>query len=661
MRPHFAPLAALFALLFVLFHVPVVAAQETVTCQGYICAHFTSTPTIDSTSTGIAVGGASITNGAQGVAIGNLTRIDGAFGTALGTAIGDGAFINSLSGPLNDPFGAGTAIGQSAQVTGVGGIAIGHGAASGGYADIVIGSGAVSGDTSRNVSSLAQGNVVIGNRASAPFQAQNNVVLGRGASVGNATSNSVTLGASTSTNESNVVAIGSRRMTQVADATALQDATTLNQLMKPVASLGSGASFANGVYHAPTYALSTGTYNDVGSALTALDNKPGGVGGGVAWIASTEVSAATAKGVESAAMGSGSKAGNDANAFNLAVGTNATAGLTGSALDGSGGQATAIGAESAATKLGAVALGHGANAAAEFSVALGDGSIADEENTVSVGTAQNQRRIVNLADGVAPSDAMTMRQGAGIASIFGGGADFLTSQAPTYIFTSPGAAGTYTNVGTALDALDNGLNAVNQRVDTLPTTGGGTGEVGPQGPKGDTGATGATGPQGATGTGNGTDALAVHYDDATKAAATLGGAGGTIIHNLRAGVVDTDGANVGQVQQALAQAKSYADEGDARTLDWAKAYTDQQIRPLNRRINQAGAVGSVFGSMALSAGAIPQADKLSMGMAGYRGQSAIGIAYTHRFNNDRVAVAVGGAFAGDGSALGVSVSIGLGD
>lgn len=94
-------------------------------------------------------------------------------------------------------------------------------------------------------------------------------------------------------------------------------------------------------------------------------------------------------------------------------------------------------------------------------------------------------------------------------------------------------------------------------------------------------------------------------------------------------------------QRTLSQANAYSDAGDSKARDWARAYTDSQLKPLNRRIAQAGAVGSVFGSMAPSAGAIPQHSKLSMGVTGYRGQSAIGIAYTYRFENDRVAIAVG--------------------
>ena len=58
----------------------------------------------------------------------------------------------------------------------------------------------------------------------------------------------------------------------------------------------------------------------------------------------------------------------------------------------------------------AVALGSFAGASAAGSVALGSGSIADVANTVSVGSATNQRRIVNVAAGVADSDAVNLGQ-----------------------------------------------------------------------------------------------------------------------------------------------------------------------------------------------------------------------------------------------------------
>lgn len=85
------------------------------------------------------------------------------------------------------------------------------------------------------------------------------------------------------------------------------------------------------------------------------------------------------------------------------------------------GNATAIGGEAAADDF-AVAVGRSAEAdvrgsafgassyAMADSVALGNGSRATEANTVSVGNAEVKRRIVNVADGVAASDAVTMKQ-----------------------------------------------------------------------------------------------------------------------------------------------------------------------------------------------------------------------------------------------------------
>src|SRR5690606_38850022 len=49
-----------------------------------------------------------------------------------------------------------------------------------------------------------------------------------------------------------------------------------------------------------------------------------------------------------------------------------------------------------------------ANATAPNSVALGAGSVATQANTVSVGSPGNERRVTNVAPGVAPSDAATV-------------------------------------------------------------------------------------------------------------------------------------------------------------------------------------------------------------------------------------------------------------
>jgi autotransporter adhesin len=57
-----------------------------------------------------------------------------------------------------------------------------------------------------------------------------------------------------------------------------------------------------------------------------------------------------------------------------------------------------------------VAIGSNTTVGADNSVALGSGSVASEANTVSIGSEGNERRIVNLADGVNATDAVTKGQ-----------------------------------------------------------------------------------------------------------------------------------------------------------------------------------------------------------------------------------------------------------
>ena len=76
-----------------------------------------------------------------------------------------------------------------------------------------------------------------------------------------------------------------------------------------------------------------------------------------------------------------------------------------------GENATAIGAHANATGKNATAIGDYAQATAENSVALGAGSeTGDRKNTVSVGAPGAERQITNVADGVAPTDAVNVRQ-----------------------------------------------------------------------------------------------------------------------------------------------------------------------------------------------------------------------------------------------------------
>jgi autotransporter adhesin len=76
----------------------------------------------------------------------------------------------------------------------------------------------------------------------------------------------------------------------------------------------------------------------------------------------------------------------------------------------SGQHSVALGSYSAATGDYSIAIGSNAQATANNSVAIGQNSVANESNTVSIGSAGNERRLVNVAPGIAPTDAVNVSQ-----------------------------------------------------------------------------------------------------------------------------------------------------------------------------------------------------------------------------------------------------------
>ncbi|WP_373557220.1 beta strand repeat-containing protein, partial [Burkholderia sp. MSMB1078WGS] len=74
-----------------------------------------------------------------------------------------------------------------------------------------------------------------------------------------------------------------------------------------------------------------------------------------------------------------------------------------------GGNAIALGANAAANGTSSLALGTGANASAMNSIALGANSVADQVGVVSVGQVGAERRIVNVGDAQAGTDAVNLR------------------------------------------------------------------------------------------------------------------------------------------------------------------------------------------------------------------------------------------------------------
>ncbi|RQR28391.1 hypothetical protein DIE22_28640, partial [Burkholderia sp. Bp9142] len=154
----------------------------------------------------------------------------------------------------------------------------------------------------------------------------------------------------------------------------------------------------------------------------------------------------------------------------------------------------------------AIALGANASVASgnNGGIALGANSVADRANALSVGSNSLQRQIVNVAKGTKNNDVVNVSQLTGVTNALGGGAGIDvdgTVKAPTYKVGDT----TYNNVGDALDAMSK--NA-------------------------------------------GSDPNAVVYDSTSKDKVTLAGKAGTTLSNVAAGKADLDAVNVSQLKSS---------------------------------------------------------------------------------------------------------------
>jgi len=93
-------------------------------------------------------------------------------------------------------------------------------------------------------------------------------------------------------------------------------------------------------------------------------------------------------------------------------------------------------------------------------VALGQGSVADQANTVSVGSAGNERRVTNVAAGVAATDAANVGQmQAGDAATLASANDYTDATATETL----SAANAYTD--SRLQTFDDDFTALRNDVD----------------------------------------------------------------------------------------------------------------------------------------------------------------------------------------------------
>jgi autotransporter adhesin len=167
-------------------------------------------------------------------------------------------------------------------------------------------------------------------------------------------------------------------------STSSKDAVNGSQLYTLAASdaaaLGGGSAVnADGSITKPRYTVGGDSVTGVDGAVTALDNRITDVSSSMTDIAPK---------LKYIKFG-------DTNALD------ATA---------SGADAVAIGGFAQAMGDGALAIGANARAMGTNAVAIGFGSSTSQANTFAVGSATTKRRIVNVADGVAINDAVTVGQ-----------------------------------------------------------------------------------------------------------------------------------------------------------------------------------------------------------------------------------------------------------
>ncbi|MCJ2610422.1 YadA-like family protein [Escherichia coli] len=220
----------------------------------------------------LAMGAGSATSNDNAIAIGNKTQALGVNSTALGNA-------SQASGESS------IALGSTSEASEQNAIALGQGSIASKVNSIALGSNSLS--SGENAIALGEGSAAGGSNSLA-FGSQSrangndSVAIGIGAAA--ATDNSVAIGAGSTTDASNTVSVGNsttkRKIANMA-AGAISSTSTdaingsqLYTISDSVAKrLGGGATVGNdGSISAVSYALKSGIYNNVGDALSGIDN-----------------------------------------------------------------------------------------------------------------------------------------------------------------------------------------------------------------------------------------------------------------------------------------------------------------------------------------------------------------------------------------------------
>ncbi len=164
----------------------------------------------------------------------------------------------------------------------------------------------------------------------------------------------------------------------------------------------------------------------------------------------------------------GAEGGTALGAFATALGKNSVAVGRGAGVSGVASGGFAMGAGAQVHAINGIAIGAGSivGDSAAGSLAMGAGSFADEAGTASFGNATDQRRITNIAKGIAEHNATTVAQLKDSLATLGGGAgvdDNGNIIAPSYAVQG----GMQNTVEDALTALDGAVITAGRRADKV--------------------------------------------------------------------------------------------------------------------------------------------------------------------------------------------------
>ncbi|ONQ14330.1 hypothetical protein A8D95_37515, partial [Burkholderia cenocepacia] len=460
-----------------------------------------------STATAAAIGSSTVASGANAVAVGLQS------GALSDNSVAIGSFAQTGAG---QPYSV--AMGSNVQTNGTQAVAMGANAqANADYATAIgnndvqaIGTGSVAVGSGANVRAGATNSIAMGTGANVARNVRGAMALGSGAAA--TTNGGIALGDNALANRANALSIGragaERQIINVAAGTQNTDAVNVGQLKGVTSALGGGAGVgADGSVTQPTYSVGGRDYNNVGDALGAIAAS-GGDPDAVKYDDGTH---------QAITLGN---AGTPVAIHNVAEGA-----LTATSTD------AVNGAQLFATN----------QSIGDLRDSLKDGGVIDPVTGESLavvydGTAKDTvtlkgadgTTLSNVKSGVADMDAVNVSQLKDSGLI---GDDGKAIAAVTYDDATKGSVTLGGTGATTPVALKNVADAKDDH-DALNL-----GQLKDAGLVGDDGSGNLT-------------SMAVTYDGASKDKVTLQGADGTTLANVKAGVADMDAVNVSQLKDS---------------------------------------------------------------------------------------------------------------